>query len=598
MKAIHILMMTVVLLSLPLSAQNRYFVKWNGSTNGQATNWDNASKDLQGIINKASAGDTVYVGIGTYEGSFYMKEGVTVLGGYTMNLIDTYRRVYPGDMTATSRRTILDGKGRQRVLTQTSNFTIPTYWEGFVIQNGKSSANIGPGSLVYSKDASKDIVGIVYKYDQDTRKGRMLSISGIKTQWGGYQEEIPTLPYIGAESEALSNTLGVQNTAAIVSALGETNMDFSSEDYAKNGNYAAKWCESISIGGYSDWYLPSAGEFGEIAAAKEALGNLVSFQNGYWTSTHLGDYLAWAYYFEDNKLHTALKYQQKNVRAIHEFELDEEPDDIYNAGGGVLLGKNGILRNSVVLNNESPSIGGGIFAGKGSTVSGCLVYGNKAQKEGSGIYASGDNTEGSATTIINNTIINNTGNYGFASDNAAAQLINSIVWGNKDSGSNASNMAAGAPVSYSCIENGPATNDNISESPLFINAGSSNFQPQDESPAVNAGNKDLFNTSLLGDKDVAGKARIAGKIDIGAYENQTNVSISEAYTAATGALSYYVKDAYLYLTGIQATGIKLYNLSGQLINNSASGSIYLPQRGAYIVKVTTGDKVYIQKINW
>jgi hypothetical protein len=385
--------------------------------------------------------------------------------------------------------------------------------------------------------------------------------------------------------------------AAIVGAFGENNMDFTSEVYEKNGNYAAKWCNDLSAGGYSDWYLPTANDLSEVYAAKESLANLVSLQNGYWTSDHLGDYLAWAYYFEADRKHPVLKFQLKNVRAIHEVQFGETLDDMYNAGGGVFLGKNGVLRNCVVRNNESPSIGGGIFAGKGAAVSNCLVYGNSSQKEGSGIYASADNAESGATTVINTTIAGNTGDNGYVSDNSAAQLLNSIVWGNTNAGS-VSNIAGSGQASFSCIEGGTTGNDNINANPSFVDTGAGKYDLQNESPSINTGSTALYDPTKWGDKDVTGKNRIVGRIDMGACENQSVTAIGNVQVDGSSLLGYYIKDSYLYLTGIQVNDAKLYNLNGQLAGHSASGSIYLPQTGVYIVKVTTGDKLYIQKIVW
>jgi hypothetical protein len=569
MKTIYAFTISAVFFTLSLPAQNRYFVKANGAANGAATSWSTASNNLQATVNKAVAGDTVYVAIGTYKGGFFMKEGVTVLGGYTMNVADPFRRIYPGDLTAAAaNRTILDGEGKQRVLTQTGNFSLPTYWEGFVIQNGKPAPEITAGTLIFPKNGSKDITGVIYKYDAASRKGMILSINTIKTQWGGYQEELPALPY-KTEADITNGSSGVDNTAAIVSAFGENNMDFGTESYEKNGNYAAKWCDDLNVGGYSDWYLPTANDLNEISAVKESLANLVSLQNGYWTSDHLGDYLAWAYYFEAGKTHPLLKFHPKTVRAVHEVQFGETLDDMYNAGGGVFLGKNGVLRNCVVKNNESPSIGGGVFAGKGSVVSNCLMYGNLSQKEGSGIYASADITEG--TIVINTTISGNNGDNGFVTDNASVELLNSIVWGNTDTNGNPANISGSGHISFSCIEGGTAGNDNINGNPLFLDTGAGNYQSPDESPAVNAGNTVLFDLTKWGNKDVAGKNRIAGRIDMGAYENQVNTAIDKVST----------DDPII--------SVQYYNLIGTRLTAPA-------QSGVYIIKeLCQSGKVNVRK---
>ena len=173
------------------------------------------------------------------------------------------------------------------------------------------------GRPVFSIEGGTEIVGIVYKYDSNSGKGMMLRTGNNKMQWGGYQEHIPALAY---KAEANIDMSGRANTSEIVEALGDNNLDFSSQSDEKNGNYSAKWCNDLNIGGYFNWYMPTAEDLNEIYTVKQLLPNSASLQGGYWTSDHLGPYLAWAYYFENDKKHPVLKFQSKNICAIHEFE--------------------------------------------------------------------------------------------------------------------------------------------------------------------------------------------------------------------------------------------------------------------------------------
>jgi hypothetical protein len=79
-----------------------------------------------------------------------MKEGVNVLGGYTANQNNPTERY---DMTdaESSHHSILDGEGKERVLTQLVPFTTSTIWENFIIQNGKPITAFKTGSIIYSK---------------------------------------------------------------------------------------------------------------------------------------------------------------------------------------------------------------------------------------------------------------------------------------------------------------------------------------------------------------------------------------------------------------------------------------------------------------
>lgn len=63
------------------------YVKVGGVGTG-TTSWNNASGDLQAMINNSSSGDEVWVAQGTYKpgtqtsSSFSLENGVTVRGGY------------------------------------------------------------------------------------------------------------------------------------------------------------------------------------------------------------------------------------------------------------------------------------------------------------------------------------------------------------------------------------------------------------------------------------------------------------------------------------------------------------------------------------
>jgi len=64
-----------------------------------------------------------------------------------------------------------------------------------------------------------------------------------------------------------SNT---NNILAVVDALGGSDV------------YAAKACDTLSLGGYTDWYLPSKDEGSALMSALDIIGGLKNF---FWTST-------------------------------------------------------------------------------------------------------------------------------------------------------------------------------------------------------------------------------------------------------------------------------------------------------------------------
>ncbi|KAA6351928.1 hypothetical protein EZS27_000725 [termite gut metagenome] len=595
MRIISIYILVFCLFSGTLSAQKHYFVRASGVASYSGASWAFGCKDLQKIVNKALAGDTVFVSAGEYKGGFTMKEGVTVLGGYTANTASPYERIYPGVATV-AQQSILNGTGTQRVLNQPANYLLPTTWEGFVIQNGKTlPEEFGIGSIVYAQDESKDMVGIVYRYDKTTGDGMMLSMDEIQTQWGGYQKEIPAIDCIADPAMLQEDNDGAANTASIIEELGETNLDFTSPAYPVNGNYAAKWCDDLNVGSYSNWYLPAASDYHEIYQIKARLANKLSLQQAYWTSNQVGDLLAWAYYVDVDYKHKILKYKPVSTRAIHPFHSTGEPDDMNYAGAGVFLCKNGILQNCILRNNESATFGGGVFAAKGASVVGCLLYGNQALKEGSGIFAGANNAD--TTIILNNTITNNTGTTGagLTTNSSSVKVVNTIVWGNTPA-----NLTGTAQVNASWTED-----------PLFVDVPRANYLLQDASPCLLAGDiVPVLQRKASFNKDLKGFTRTVlqqGKwlVDIGAFqqgESDNPNSLAKMSDTTINVFPNPVKrgETIRIATTDDKAELRLWSLSGSLLSSSGfAGTITLaaPQvAGLYLLGVSISGKTTVTKL--
>lgn len=112
-----------------------------------------------------------------------------------------------------------------------------------------------------------------------------------------------------------------------------------------------------------------------------------------------------------------------------------ESDGHKALGGGVLVPKNGHVRNCVVTSN-SAQYGGGIYALPGSVVSTSFITKNNAYY-GAGIYTDNgdttDGTDGERTYIFSNTIGANTASVqggGIFLEPGAAISLNDVIWGN------------------------------------------------------------------------------------------------------------------------------------------------------------------------
>jgi len=363
-----------------------YYVKTNGNPALPGSSWGWASNDLQAIINKASAGDVVFVAVGKYYGGYMMKEGVNIQGGYTANVNNPTERYQMTDADS-SHYSILDGQGKQRVLTQLVPSSTATVWEGFVIQNGKSTTAFKAGSIIYSQKGDNNIVGVLYQYDTETETGIMIGTKNLRKQWGGYEKTIDELTLLIDRTSAKANVVGAENSAQIVYELEQNSVDFFTTDYSGNGNYAAYWCDTLTTGGYSDWYLPAPGELQKVYEANiqtilKSVG--MDLKYPYWTSGQVGNTLAWAYCFGNGYCHPALKYTINTVSAVHIFTEPETPNGIYFAGGGAFLYTNGILKDCLITNNSSSSKGGGVYCWGGQVID-SRVEANNAP-EGKEIY--------------------------------------------------------------------------------------------------------------------------------------------------------------------------------------------------------------------
>lgn len=178
--------------------------------------------------------------------------------------------------------------------------------------NYNSTANVDDGSCTYPQLNIGDTHqgGIIFYLDVNNGGGLIAAPSDQGTaEWGCFGTLIA-----GADS----NTDGAQNTIDIINA-GCT---------STNGNpTAADICANLTLGGYSDWFLPSRTwlnvMYGTIGPGNVmGLGNIGGFTNGeYWSSTEHSKWLAWAqemqYTFSSQNDYN--KSDAKYVRAIRAF---------------------------------------------------------------------------------------------------------------------------------------------------------------------------------------------------------------------------------------------------------------------------------------
>jgi len=143
--------------------------------------------------------------------------------------------------------------------------------------------------------------GIIFYLDASGEHGLVAATSnqsnGIQWYNGSYTTTGATRDTVGA---------GKENTDMIVGNQG-------------TGSYAAKLCSDLTLGGYTDWYLPSKYEL-TLMYNNLKLNGFGDFSPGYYSSsTEFGDFVAWAKTFNDGTVNMWQKNNSTMVRAVRAF---------------------------------------------------------------------------------------------------------------------------------------------------------------------------------------------------------------------------------------------------------------------------------------
>lgn len=188
-----------------------YYVKEIGGGTESGESWDNASSDLQGIINIASVGDEVWVAKGTYyptrpandlnnitnskDNSFVLKVGVKIYGGFSGVESDFNRRNWQVN------NTILDGNGvnSYHVVISVNDVGVACL-DGFIIQNGKA---IGSGSIeIDSQIIPKNYGGGIFNINSSpTYANLAIKINGASKYGAGIYNELSSPLITGVSFE-------------------------------------------------------------------------------------------------------------------------------------------------------------------------------------------------------------------------------------------------------------------------------------------------------------------------------------------------------------------------------------------------------------
>ena len=118
-----------------------------------------------------------------------------------------------------------------------------------------------------------------------------------KYKWGCYGTEIS-----GADGTAIGT--GYQNTQAILAGCEERPI-------------ASSVCSSLTLGGKSDWFLPSKDELNQMYIQRSVIGGFSS--NDYWSSSQFSSNNAWLQYFGNGLQYGYIKDYSGQVRCSRSF---------------------------------------------------------------------------------------------------------------------------------------------------------------------------------------------------------------------------------------------------------------------------------------
>jgi hypothetical protein len=145
--------------------------------------------------------------------------------------------------------------------------------------------------------------GVVYYVDETGLHGLIAAQND-----HGYSQWGCDSVLIGPEAQHFGLMEGDLNTAAILANCPQTNT-------------AAYMCDTLTLNGYTDWYLPSINELDSMLSMKNIIGGFQDY-GWYWSSTESDS--IWAFFSYNDSTYspywsTRKNYEWVNVRCVRKF---------------------------------------------------------------------------------------------------------------------------------------------------------------------------------------------------------------------------------------------------------------------------------------
>ncbi|WP_028526843.1 choice-of-anchor Q domain-containing protein [Runella limosa] len=469
----------LAMMSFLSHSQTIRYVKQNGT--GDGSSWDNASADLQGMINATGTAE-VWVAKGTYKpgtsrnASFSMKAGVKIYGSFA------------GTETNLSERTTAVMAANKSILSGDLN---------------GDDVITGSGATLSITNNGENCYHVVYNVsDGSNRLTTDNSLLDGFTITGGNADAYGGGMYNQSSSPNLTNITFFGNNASNGGGL----FNLSSSPSLSNGTFEKNQANKGGgvNGTSSSLFLNNVLFKGNKASAGGGMYNLTSF------TPNLTNVI-----FKENK-------------------ADGD-------GGGICNDNASINLNNVYFIDNQASYGGGMYGvnSYGNRIN-VVFLGNIASVNGGGVYNTGSSYPlFKHVTFIGNRAVNGAGVYN-TNQTGPIRIINGVFWGNTSSetGPDIKQQSGSISLSYCLLQlessnysSGFTLGDGMryGQNPLFVNAadpdGADNVLGTSDdglqllpcSPVINAGtNADAASTDIIGNPRSFG-----GTVDMGAYESQS-----------------------------------------------------------------------------
>ncbi|HNW52419.1 MAG TPA: right-handed parallel beta-helix repeat-containing protein, partial [Prolixibacteraceae bacterium] len=456
------------------------YVKANATGKNDGTSWANAYTSLQLALKDALLYDQIWVAKGTYKPtigtdrniSFSMKNGVEIYGGFAGTEAElSFRKNYgPGE----ANETILSGD----------------------IGNEADSTDNSYHVFYHSEELLLNATAILDGF----------------TITGGYANG--TDDYWGSPSNHGGGMINYQASPTI------RNCTFEGNCANDGGGGMFNWEHSSPL--ITNTLFTRNHVFG-VTATEEGGGGMYNDNQSSPEITHCTFSYNKAFVVDGSSVFSnggggGVFNDNGSSPVIDQCRFIGNFTDFFGGGVNYYLSTANITR-CVFDGNEG--FGGGIQLNEGQTgtISNCLFTNNK----GGGIYAAME----TSANVVNCTFSKNSGDYASGlrvyNNSCSIDIINSIFWGDTQSGSNHIEITKydNVVASNCCIQSGSdrfSGNNNIFTNPLFVDATHGDFHLSAGSPCISKGLNPAEN-NLIPLVDLDGNIRPLGsKTDMGAYE--------------------------------------------------------------------------------